>query len=64
MSDVVSRIKQLIALLTGNEDQALKDIERSVADIRRRRQANSQAVDRLLEELTKQADIHDRTKED
>lgn len=56
----MSRLKQLISLLMGKEDQALKDIERSVADIRRHRQANSQAVDRLLEELTKQADAHDR----
>lgn len=61
--DHVSRLKQLLSLLMGNEDQALKDIERSVADIRRRRRANSEAVENLLEELTRQADANDRDRQ-
>ena len=51
----MSKIRHLISLLMKNEDQALRDIEDSVADVRRHRRANSEAVDRLLEELTKQA---------
>ena len=47
----------------GNEDEALKDIERRVADVRSHRRENERAVNRLLEELTKQADAHDRASE-
>lgn len=60
MREIVSKIKRLLSLLMRNEDKALADIERAVADIRRRRLDNSKAVDSLLDELTKQADAHDR----
>lgn len=59
---MVAKFRKLFTLLVGNEDEDLKDIERRVADVRSHRRENERAVNRLLEELTKQADAHDRAK--
>lgn len=63
MSGTMAKIKKLLSLIVGNDDEDLKEIERRVSEIRSHRLENKRAVDRLLEELTKQADAHDRASE-
>lgn len=63
MRSMVAKFRKLFSLLMGNEDEDLKDIERRVADVRSHRRENERAVNRLLEELTKQAEAHDRARD-